>query len=91
MFIGRTDAEDEAPILWVPLWRTADSLEKTMILGKIEGRRKRGPQRMRRLDGIMDSMNMGLTKPGVIDNGQGSLARCSPQGLLNNNNQESRT
>ena len=91
MFIGRTDAEAEAPILWVPLWRTADSLEKTMILGKIEGRRKRGPQRMRRLDGIMDSMNMGLTKPGVIDSGQGSLARCSPQGLLNNNNQESRT
>ena len=91
MFIGRTDAEAEAPILWVPLWQTADSLEKTMILGKIEGRRKRGPQRMRRLDGIMDSMNMGLTKPGVIDSGQESLARCSPQGLLNNSNQESRT
>ena len=37
-----------------------DSLEKTPMLGKIEGRRKRGQQRMRRLDGITDSMDMGL-------------------------------
>ena len=43
------------------MWR-ADSLEKTLILGKIEGRRRRGWQRMRRLDGITDSMNMGLGK-----------------------------
>ena len=40
--------------------RTADSLEKTLILGKIEGRRRRGRQRMRWLDGITDSMDMGL-------------------------------
>ena len=42
-------------------WR-ADSLEKTLMLGKIEGRRKRGPQRMRWLDGITDSMDMGLSE-----------------------------
>ena len=40
--------------------RRADSLEKTMMLGKIEGRRRRGRQRMRWLDGITDSMDMGL-------------------------------
>ena len=40
--------------------RRADSLEKTLMLGKIKGRRKRGPQRMRWLDGITDSMDMGL-------------------------------
>ena len=39
-----------------------DSLEKTLMLGKIEGRRIRGQQRMRRLDGITDSMDMGLSK-----------------------------
>ena len=42
------------------LIRRADSLEKTLILGKIEGRRRRGRQRMRWLDGITDSMDMGL-------------------------------
>ena len=42
------------------LMRKADSLEKTLMLGKIEGRRKRGQQRMRRLDGITDTMDMGL-------------------------------
>ena len=40
-----------------------DSLEKTLMLGKIEGRRIRGQQRMRRLDGITDSMDMSLSKP----------------------------
>ena len=43
------------------MWR-ADSLEKTLMLGKIEGRRRRGQQRMRWLDGIIDSMNMSLSK-----------------------------
>ena len=44
------------------LMRRADSLEKTLMLGKIEGRRRRGQQRMRRLDGIIDSMDVSLSK-----------------------------
>ena len=43
------------------LMRRADSSEKTLMLGKIEGRRRRGPQRMRWLDGITDSLDMSLT------------------------------
>ena len=45
------------------LMRRADSFEKTLMLGKIEGGRRRGQQRMRRLDGITDSMDMSLSKP----------------------------
>ena len=59
MFIGRTDAEAETPILWPP-HEKVDSLEKTLMLGGIGGRRRRGRQRMRWLDGITDSMDMGL-------------------------------
>ena len=61
MFIGRTDVEAETPILWPPDVR-ADSFEKTLMLGKIEGRRRRGQQRMRWLDGVTDSMHMSLSK-----------------------------
>ena len=46
------------------LMQSADSLEKTLMLGKIEGRRRRGQQRMRLLDGISDSMDMGLGESG---------------------------
>ena len=59
IFIGRADAEAEAPTLWPPDAK-ADSLEKTLMLGKIDGRRRRGQQSMRWLDGITDTMDMGF-------------------------------
>ena len=75
IFIRKTDAKVEAPILWPP--DATDSLEKTLMQGKTEGRRKRGLQRMRWLGGITDSMDEFEQAPGVGD-GQGSLACCSP-------------
>ena len=61
MFIGRTDVEAETPIFG-HLMRRADSFEMTLMLGKIEGRRRRGRQRTRWLDGIIHSMDMSLSK-----------------------------
>ena len=55
------DFEAEAPILWSPDAKSY-SLGKTLMLGKIEGRRRRGQQRMRWLDGVMDSMDMSFSK-----------------------------
>ena len=61
VFIGRTDVEAETPILG-HLMRRADSLGKTLMLGRIEGRRIRGQQRMRWLNGITDSMDMNVSR-----------------------------
>ena len=61
------------------LMQRTDSLEETLMLRKIEGRRRRGRQRMRWLDGITDLMDMNLSNLGASD-GQGSLVCCSPCG-----------
>ena len=60
---------------FVHLMQRTDSLEKTLILGKFEGRRRRGQQRMRRLDGITDSVDMSLSKlQEIVNNREASYA-----------------
>ena len=80
VFIGRTDAEAETPILWQTpiLMRRTDSFEKTLMLGMTEGGRRRGQQKMRWLDGITDSMDMSLGNPGSW--WWTGLEYCSPWG-----------
>ena len=84
MFIGRTDAEAEVPMLWHVMQR-ANSLEKTLMLGKIEGRWRQGQQRMRWLDDVTNLIDMSLLKHEFaqalgVDHRQGSLVCCSPWG-----------
>ena len=61
MFFGRNDAKAETPVLW-PSHERVDSLEKTLMLGGIWGRRRRGRHRMRWLNGITDSMDVNLSE-----------------------------
>ena len=61
MFFGRNDAKAETPVLWPPHAKV-DSLEKTLMMGGIGGRRRRGRPRMRRLDGITDSLDVSLSE-----------------------------
>ena len=94
IFIERTDAEVEAPILWPPD-EEVDLLEKTLMLGKIEGKRRRERQSMRWLDSITDSMDRNVSKLwDIVKDGEAWHAVYSPWGRkkpnttyqLNNNN-----
>ena len=80
IFIRRTDAEAETPTLWprgVKIWL----IRKDLMLGKIEGRRKKGWQRMRWLNVITNSMDMSLSKLHCDGEGQGNLFCYSPWGF----------
>ena len=73
------------------LMQRTDSLEKTLMLGKIEGRRRRGRQMMRWLDGITDLMDVSLSKLWGVSDGQGGLACCHPWGRRESDTTEQRT
>ena len=60
-FFGRNDTKAETPVLWPP-YGSVDSLEKTLMLGGVGSRRRRGQQRMRWLDGITDSVDVSLSE-----------------------------
>ena len=81
-FLGRNDAEAELQYFG-HFMRRADSLEKTLMLVWIGGRRRRGRQKMRWLDGITDSMDVSLSELRKMVNGQGGVWRAAIHGVTN--------